>query len=173
VEKGWNNLKIYFTRAHKTYRLTKNIAVGAGYNMANAATTEFQQDTVEAIANLANAEATYKGVIDILTNTNEILTAQLSALSEQVRCLNTTNQARTSAPNAHVTRTRRRTWSGTRTRHDMRPDSGNYCWSHGHPVTNAHTSLTCNCPYEGHKGEATRQNTMGGSTKNKDSMARG
>jgi hypothetical protein len=30
VEKGWNNLKINFTRSHKTYRLTKNTAVGAG-----------------------------------------------------------------------------------------------------------------------------------------------
>jgi hypothetical protein len=38
VEKGWNNLKIHFTRAHKTYRLIKNTAVGAGYNMANEET---------------------------------------------------------------------------------------------------------------------------------------
>jgi hypothetical protein len=39
MEKGWNNLKIHFTRGHKTYCLTKNTAVRAGYNMANAATT--------------------------------------------------------------------------------------------------------------------------------------
>jgi phage shock protein A len=70
--------------------------------MANAETREFQQDTVESIANLANAAATYKGVIETLTNTNATLTAQLAAMSEQVRRLNTTNQAPTAAPNAHV-----------------------------------------------------------------------
>jgi hypothetical protein len=102
VEKGWNNLKIHFTRAHKTYRLTKNTAVGAGYNMANAATTALQQDTFEAIANLANAATTYKGMIDTLTKTNATLMAQIATLSEQVRRLNTTNQAPTSAPKAHV-----------------------------------------------------------------------
>jgi hypothetical protein len=102
MEKGWNNLKIHFTRAHKTYRLTKNTAVRAGYNMENAATPEFQQDTVEAIANLASAAATDKGMIDTIMNNNTPLREQLAALLEQVRRLNTTNQALTSAPNAHV-----------------------------------------------------------------------
>jgi hypothetical protein len=179
VEKGWNNLKIHFTRAQKTYHLSKPIAIRAGYNMANAATTEFQQDIVEAIANLANASATDKGMIDTLTNANATLTAQLAALSEQVRHLNTTNQAPTGAPNAHVPGPA--TWVqqgrgrgiGAGRGKDTLPDNGNYCWSHGHHVTNAHTSLTCNYPYEGHKRESTRHNTMGCSTKNKDSMARG
>jgi hypothetical protein len=70
--------------------------------MENSATTEFQQDTVEAIANLAKSSATYTGVIDTIMNTNATLTAQLAALPEQVRHLNTTNQAPTAAPNAHV-----------------------------------------------------------------------
>jgi hypothetical protein len=60
VEKSSNNLKAHFTIAHKTYCLKKNTAIGAGYNVAIAATTELQQDTVEAIANLANAAATGK-----------------------------------------------------------------------------------------------------------------
>jgi hypothetical protein len=87
VEKSWINLKAHFTRAHKTYRLTKNTAIGAGYNMVNAATTEFQQDTVKSIANLANAAATDKGMIETMTTTNATLTAQLASLVEQVRHL--------------------------------------------------------------------------------------
>jgi hypothetical protein len=64
ADKTWNNLKLHFTRAHTTYRLTRNTVIGAEYNVANAATLEFEQDTVEAITNLANAAATYKGMID-------------------------------------------------------------------------------------------------------------
>jgi hypothetical protein len=78
ADKKWNNLELHFTRAHKTYCLTRNTAIGAGYNMANAATTEFQQDTVEAIANLVNAAATDKGMIDTIKNTNTTLTTHLS-----------------------------------------------------------------------------------------------
>jgi hypothetical protein len=99
--KRWNKLKAHFTRAHKTYRPTKNTAIGASYNIANAATTEFQQDIVEAIANLANAAAMEKGMIDTLTNTKVTLTSQTDALAEQVRRL-TTATAPTAAPNAHI-----------------------------------------------------------------------
>jgi hypothetical protein len=101
-EKNWINLKAHFTRTHKTYHLTKSMTIGAGYHAANtAATTEFQQDTVEAIANLANATATDKGVIEIITTNNATLTAQLAALSEQVSRL-TTNPAPTAVPHVHV-----------------------------------------------------------------------
>jgi hypothetical protein len=50
----------------------------------NAATSEFKQDAVEAIVNLANAAATDKGMIETVTTTNATLIAQLAALSEQV-----------------------------------------------------------------------------------------
>jgi hypothetical protein len=42
-------------------------------------------------------------------------------------------------------------------------DNGNYCWTHGFRVGNKHTSETCQNPACGHKKEATRTNTMGGS----------
>jgi hypothetical protein len=130
VEKSWNNLKAHFTRAHKTYSLTKNTAIGAGYNTTNAATTEFQQDIVEAIANLANAAATDKGMIDTLTNTNATLTAQLAALAEQVRHL-TTTPAPTLAPNSHIpgpapwAQQVRGRGRGAGCRQDTRPYNGN------------------------------------------------
>jgi hypothetical protein len=47
-------------------------------------------------------------------------------------------------------------------------ENGNYCWTHGHDISKPHTSETCNRPRAGHKKEATKANTMGGSNANKD-----
>jgi hypothetical protein len=94
-------LREHFTRAHKTYRLTTNMTIGTGYHTDTEATPELQQYTVEAVTNLANASATYKGMIETLTITNKTLTAQLTALSGQVHHL-TTNKAPTAAPHVHV-----------------------------------------------------------------------
>ena len=46
-------------------------------------------------------------------------------------------------------------------------DNGNYCWTHGYRVGNKHNSETCKNPAPGHKKEATRANTMGGSERGK------
>lgn len=42
----------------------------------------------------------------------------------------------------------------------------NYCFTHGFDVGNNHHSWTCNNPSHNHQWNATRDNTMGGSTKN-------
>ena len=41
-----------------------------------------------------------------------------------------------------------------------------YCWSHGYKNYKTHNSATCRNKKEGHKCDATQQNTMGGSTWN-------
>ena len=43
-------------------------------------------------------------------------------------------------------------------------DNNNYCWTHGFHVEDDHTGGTCNNPRPGHRRDATRNNTMGGST---------
>jgi hypothetical protein len=48
-----------------------------------------------------------------------------------------------------------------------KPFPGNYCWIHGHRVSQVHTSATCNCKAMGHKDNATTANTMGGSKADK------
>jgi hypothetical protein len=48
------------------------------------------------------------------------------------------------------------------------PSPNNHCWTHGYKVANTHTSLSCNFPKQGHKREATRADTMGGSQANKE-----
>jgi len=46
-------------------------------------------------------------------------------------------------------------------------DPNGYCWTHGYRVGQGHNSMTCrDAEKPGHKKEATRQNIMGGSTKN-------
>jgi hypothetical protein len=41
-----------------------------------------------------------------------------------------------------------------------------YCCTHGHTTNSSHTSTTCNQPGDGHQGNATASNTMGGNTDN-------
>ncbi len=47
------------------------------------------------------------------------------------------------------------------------PFPDNYCWTHGHRVSQHHTSATCGCKTPGHKDDVTAANTMGGSEKDK------
>ena len=51
---------------------------------------------------------------------------------------------------------------------DIKPawDKVGYCWSHGHKVKVGHNSSTCTSCKAGHQAEATRNNTLGGSTFN-------
>jgi len=48
-----------------------------------------------------------------------------------------------------------------------KPFPGNYCWMHGHRVSQNHTSATCGAKAAGHKDAATTSNTMGGSEADK------
>jgi hypothetical protein len=47
----------------------------------------------------------------------------------------------------------------------QKPFPGNYCWTHGHRVSQTHTSGTCGTKAPGHQDAATAPNTMGGSEK--------
>jgi hypothetical protein len=48
------------------------------------------------------------------------------------------------------------------------PSPINHCWMHGYKVGSTHMSLTCKLPKPGHKKEATRADSMGGSQANKE-----
>ena len=45
-------------------------------------------------------------------------------------------------------------------------DPAGYCHTHGYRVHASHTSAKCKKKKKGHKNEATRANTMGGSNRN-------
>jgi hypothetical protein len=44
-----------------------------------------------------------------------------------------------------------------------KPFLGKYCWTHGHRVSQNHTSETCSCKAAGHKDDMMTTNLMGGS----------
>ncbi len=49
-----------------------------------------------------------------------------------------------------------------------KPCPRNYCWTHGHCVSEHHTSATCANKAPGHRDNATASNTFGGSNKDKN-----
>ena len=54
----------------------------------------------------------------------------------------------------------------------QKPFPGNYCWTHGHRVSQTHTSETCGTKALGHQDAATAANTMGSIKKDKGWEAR-
>jgi hypothetical protein len=109
--------------------------------------------TIGALSNLATATAADQGVVVALTQANARLVKQLKDNSNELRELKALlNQER----------------SADRGQRGFNPSPTNYCWTHGFKVGSTHTSLTCKMPKPGHKKEATRVDTMGGSQSNRE-----
>jgi hypothetical protein len=132
-------------------------AATTGYHSANAAVgkTEDQmaEATIGALANLATATAADRGVVATLTEANACLVKQLEDNSNELRELKA------------LIKKERFEKCGQRS---FNPSPSNYCWTHGYKVANTHTSLSCSCPKQGHKRDATRADNMGGSQANKE-----
>lgn len=154
ADKTWINFKAHFLEAQRELRLQQQTSKQAGFNQANLMTQEkenyYQQhrETAEALANLATATSTDRQAFAALATTNENLSQQLKDALQEIKDLK-----------AKLAKTRR-TPPAYRTHN-------NYCWTHGFRVTGTHTSATCTRPAEGHKKEATAENTMGGNQRGK------
>jgi hypothetical protein len=81
--KTWAQFKLDFTTAHREFRLTNQTVQQSGFHSANMMIEqgheEKMQDTVDAIAQLATATASYRGTVATLTTTNAKLVTQLEA----------------------------------------------------------------------------------------------
>jgi hypothetical protein len=81
--KTWAQFKLDFATAHREFRLTNQTAQQSGFHSANMMIEhdrgESMQDTVNAIAQLATATASYWGTVATLTTTNAKLETQLEA----------------------------------------------------------------------------------------------
>jgi hypothetical protein len=108
---------------------------------------------IGALANLATATASDRGVVAALTQENSRLAKQLEENSSELRELKA------------LLHQERRDKRGPRS---FNPSSNNYCWTHGYKVGKTRTSRTCNTPKPGHKVEATRAENMGGNQSNKE-----
>ena len=135
----------------------------AGFG-ANAATTGtgLSAELSAAFDSLAMAAATDKSTVYALTQQLAHMQVEVWRLNEDKRrltkimesmCSNVGTGTKPSQPAA----------SGAKKGLDPK----GYCWTHGYRVSNGHTGHTCESPGEGHKAEATRANTMGGSTNGK------
>jgi hypothetical protein len=134
----WAQFKLDFATAHREFRLTNQTAQQSGFHSANMmieqGRDETMQDTIDAIAQLATATASYRGTVATLTTTNAKLATQLEAARAQIPQLK--NEIAT--PKNKI----KPDWQGQRPVNTRSNDS--YCWSHGYQVVKSHTSATCN-----------------------------
>jgi hypothetical protein len=185
LHKTWANFKIHFLAAERELRKQQKTTQFSGAHTANAL---FQQQTVEALANLAT---TNQHLLDATTNDRTAMATLLrqnQELQQQLTNLrnnnnnnnqrsttprrnnrsnnnnnNTSNRGNSQNSNSGTTLTRNPRYRGNNP--NPYRDNGNYCWTHGYNVSDDHTSATCRNPGEGHHTGATRANTMGGSTR--------
>jgi hypothetical protein len=109
-------------------------------------------ETAEAIAQLATATASDRGMLATLTTANAKLANQLEAAHALI--------AQLKSEIASLKSKIKPAWQGQRPTKTTNNDS--YCWSHGYQVAKSHTSATCNVRKNGHQEAATKIDTMGG-----------
>jgi hypothetical protein len=158
VEKNCTQFKYHFAAAHRQHKqMQRESAATEGYHSANAAVTQNEDQmaeaTIGALANLVTETAADRGVVAALTQANSRLAKQLEDNSSKFRELKA------------LLNQKRRDKRGPRS---FNPSASNYCWTHGYKVGKTHTSITCKLPKPGHKTEATRANSMGGSQANRE-----
>jgi hypothetical protein len=116
TEKTWTQFKSHFAAAHHQHKqMQGESATTAGYDSANAAVTQNEDQmaeaTIGALENLATATAADRGVVAALTQANSRLAKQLEDNSSELREL--------------------KALRGTRS---FNPSARNYCWTHGYKV---------------------------------------
>jgi hypothetical protein len=166
VDKTWDNYKLHFTEAHQDWRLNQDTAQGAGYHGANSAMDSFVNDTAKAFANLATATSCDRQMLSDLSTTNKDLTQQVSCKDAEIAKLHSRLRELENGNGRDNNSSRR----PARAPHDptkRKYHNDNYCWTHGYDIHPTHSSANCNFQADGHKKEATRTNTMNGSTANK------
>ena len=163
AERTWRNAKKYFREALKDVGDRSKIEAGETGWSANAtpakadmkATEELLDRYEEALDNIAMAATAKQNTLDTLIKTNEHLVKENTKLTAEVARLNNLLATQNTTVNKS-----KKTWPAW-----CDPDA--YCWSCGYKVRVGHNSKTCKRKKEGHQEEATRTNTMGGSTANK------
>jgi hypothetical protein len=90
VEKTWTHFKSHFAAAHRQHKQMKGeTAAHAGFHSANAAMTQTEDHMAEspigALAKLATATASDRGVVAALTQANARLVKQLEETSSELR----------------------------------------------------------------------------------------
>jgi hypothetical protein len=152
--KTWDQFKLDFAESHREYRDARGTTAGAtNYHANHANNAVYQEDTIEAIANLATATSHDRQAVSTLTATNSALTKELTSVNAKLvtaLLANTKLTAQLGEKQANPT---------------ARQEARHYCWSCGYKQT--HWGSKCPAPKEGHQKAAKAADTMGGSTANK------
>ena len=88
----WGEFKLRFTKANTYLQETSETSHTSGFQSNNAEESTIHQDTVEAIANLANATATDREEVSALTNTVARLTLKIITVNEKLVKAQTENK---------------------------------------------------------------------------------
>jgi hypothetical protein len=112
------------------------------------------QYTVDSIAQLTTAMASYHGMVAMLTTTNDKLASQMEAAQAYIKMFKDYILA--------LKENIRSAWQGQLPAKST--NKNNYCWSHGHHVHKDHTSATCKTRKYGHQEIVTKDNTLEGVT---------
>ena len=162
-KKTWTGFKTFFATAHNEWRKSQSTTTGAEFHSANLlqeqdTTQLYQQETVDAIANLATATASDRAMVAILTATNSTLTSALTACQLQlVEALQDVAKLTTVIADLNKNPSAKPSNTG----------NWHYCWNHGY--SSGHSSRDCKKPRPGHYKGATKADTKGGSTRHKPS----
>jgi hypothetical protein len=162
VDRTWRAWKVAFRLAH--LKRQRQIQASGGGEPIRGAHSVLPAPAVTidrlgtALDNLALAAANDTTVLQQLTAANLALTTSNASLTVANKKL---SEALAKVPGAPAPGTPRLP------RTVNKPKPGNYCWTHGHRISEHHTSATCSSKAAGHMDAATASNTMGGSDADK------
>ena len=169
TQRTWIDFKAYWADVWADYEDIQELTTKeAGFGTANTAVANAAAVS-EALEGLANAAAADKTTVETLTATNASLVEELKKKDEIISKLTADNSKLIEILAQRTSGSRGGTGRRKFTKAEDAPfDPKGYCWTHGFRVKHGHNSKTCNNKGVGHKDEATRDNTMGGSNNFKD-----
>jgi len=162
VDRTWRARKVAFRLTHLKRQRQLQVSGGGeplcGANAVLPASAGTIDHLETALDNLSLAAANNTTVLQQLTVANLALTTSNATLTAANKKLSEA-LAKVPAPTTPG--------APRPPRPVNKPFLGNYCWTHGHRVSQNHTSATCGSKAAGHKDAATTSNTMGGSDADK------
>ena len=177
-DKTLPHLKVFFAAAHREWHLSLRNETSTPYGAAHNATAQpydgyLQQETVNAIANLATETASNCAAIAQLTATVERLTAEI--ITVNTRLVTALHPQRASRGGRGGQSRGRGRGAGTTTptgavsasrtdNQDLEPPI-HYCWMYGPGCR--HNSAKCPAPATGHVYMATKGDMQGGAESKK------
>lgn len=172
----WELFKVFFEKAHTECKASTGTTKAAGFHTANV--VQLDDETRSMLANMATEDnatiVNLQSANSELQNKFDEQNKLLMALSAKISTLD--SHSNSNSGHEHSKRTHHQHSSNNNKRYKgdnnysrqpARFANTNYCWTHGYRIADSHTSATCHARADGHQAEATRQNTMGGSSANK------